>query len=149
MLFFLDIVGDSDEGASDCPSDDESTEDSFCRGDLPRDTIPHLVTAPGVTTAVSDRVDPPLAMPSSTESSAFMTFIQKQSQQFDDHAKLMRLLVEKSSASEKKRKNELEDDDEEDVVLIDETFKVLDDAHQKICFEIREKLRPINRYLMV
>ena len=142
-------MGDSDEGASDCPSDDESTEDSFCRGDLPRDTIPHLVSTPGVPAAVSDRVDPPLAMPSTTESTKFMTFIEKQSQQFDDHAKLMKLLVEKSSASNKKRKNELEDDDDEDVVLIDETFKVLDDAHQKTCFEIRDRLRPINRHLMV
>jgi len=139
-------MGDSDEGASDCPSDDESPEDSLCSGDHPRDTIANLLPAPGVPAMVSDRVDPPLAMPSTSESSAFMTFIQKQSQQFDDHAKLMKLLVEKSSASDKKRKNELEDDDEEDVVLIDETFKVLDDAHQKICFEIRERLRPINRY---
>ena len=33
-------------------------------------------------------------------------------------------------------------------MLIDETFKVLDDAHQKICFE-RERLRPINRYVLI
>ena len=34
-------------------------------------------------------------------------------------------------------------------MLIDETFKVLDDAHQKICFEIRERLRPINSYVLI
>ena len=45
--------------------------------------------------------------------------------------------------------SELEDDYEVDIVLIDETFKVLDDAHQKICFEIRERLRPINRYVLI
>ena len=97
-----DVVGDSDEGASDCPTDEESPEDSFFSADHPMDTRASLLPAPGVPAIASDRNDHTLAMPSTSESSAFMTFIQKQSQQFDDHAKLMKLLVEKSSASDKR-----------------------------------------------
>ena len=81
---------DSDKGDSDCPTNEESPEDYFFSA---RDTHASLLPAPGVHAIASDRNEHPLAMPSTSESSAFMTFIQKQSQQFDDNAKLMKLLV--------------------------------------------------------
>ena len=42
-------------------------------------------------------------------------------------------------------KSEDDDDKDEGPVLVDATFRVYDDAHKKISWDIREKLRPINR----
>ena len=66
-------MGDSDEGASDRPSEEEPPKDSFFIADHLRDTKASLLIAPGVPTVASDRTEPPLATPSTSKSSAFMS----------------------------------------------------------------------------
>ena len=48
-------MGDSDEGASDRPSEEEPPKDSFFIADHLTDTKASLLIAPGVPTVASDR----------------------------------------------------------------------------------------------
>ena len=136
---------ESVDGDSDCPSDVELLDDSFFGGVASGPSgMSGIAPAPGVSASdfSSKAVSVSDTIPSNTE---FMNFIKLQSKTMEEQGEFMKKLFETASDASRKRKSEDDDDKDEGPALVDATFRVYDDAHKKISWDIREKLRPINR----
>ena len=57
----------------------------------------------------------------------------------EEQGEFMKKLFETASDASRKRKSEDDDDKDEGPALVDATFRVYDDAHKKISWDIREQ----------
>ena len=143
MILFLGL--ESGDGDSDCPSDVEISDDSSFGGVASGPSgMSGIAPAPGVSASAlaSKAVSVSDTLPSNTE---FMNFIKLQSQAMEEQGEFMKKLFETAADASRKRASEDNDDKDEGPAFLDATFRVYDDAHKKISWDIREKLRPINR----
>ena len=92
-------------------------------------------------------IDRTLNLDSSSIQSAIMLLIQSQAGQNKQNQDTMRkLLIDREDGSHQEGKREKSEVSyhPQDPVLIDENYKLLDDAHDNINTMIRQKIRPIN-----